>query len=144
MPQTWVLVADSSRARLFAYDADAGRLRELRSFSHPNSRAKRADLIEGKMGRYVDGTGPHKSAMEQPTDPKDHEAELFARELVLELEAYRNLHSFERLYVAAPPSLLGTMRGLYSPALAKLVRHEIDKNLVALRPEAIRDQLPER
>jgi protein required for attachment to host cells len=141
MRQTWILVADSSRARLFAWEH--GRLRELRTFSHPDSRAKRADLIDGGRGRFAESTGAS-GAMTQPTDPKDYEAERFARELVEHLEAYRNQHTFDRLCVAAPPSLLGTMRTLYSPALAKLVDEEIDKNLVALRPDAIREQLPYR
>ena len=50
----------------------------------------------------------------------------------------------ERFYVVAPPTLLGTMRGLYSAPLARLVNDEIGKNLVRLRPDEIRDQLPHR
>src|SRR5262245_54695108 len=89
MVPTWVLVGDRSRARLFLLARRDGGLRELRSFSRPDSRVKRSELVTGGRGRLRESTSEHRSAVEQPTDPKDHEADLFAQSLVAMLEGAR-------------------------------------------------------
>ncbi len=38
MKQTWILIADSSRARIFTTDAPSSPMEELEGFSHAESR----------------------------------------------------------------------------------------------------------
>ncbi len=144
MEHVWVVVADNRTARLFSTNKK-GRLIEDRVLVHPRSRLKRADIITDRAGRYRDSAGSgHRSSLSSPTDPKQHEAEVFAHEVVDALEEGRNRQAFERIYVAAAPAMLGLMRALFSAPLQRLVAGELDKDLVLRRPEEIRKRLPER
>jgi protein required for attachment to host cells len=113
--RTFVLVADASRARLFAHEPHEntpGKFVLLEEFDHPASRAKVADIMADKPGRTF-SSGPMtaaRSAKEYRTDPKQVEAEKFVRELSRHLVSSFDAHAFDALVVAAPPKFLGLLR----------------------------------
>lgn len=111
--RTFVLVADASRARLYLHNEGSSQLSVAEEFEHPESRAKNLDLASDKPGRAFSsgGTGMGRSAMESPTEPKEVEAEKFARELGHRLAALCDAHAFDDLVIAAPPKFLGLLRG---------------------------------
>ncbi len=136
----WILVADKCRARLFA--GRRNQLEEIGDFAHPQSRLKRRELVTDESGRHAESATPHRSAYDPPSDPKVHEAEVFVRELCAALEAGRARNAFDKLYVVAPPWLLGAMRRQYSAPLRALVVEELDKTLTRSSTREIRQQLP--
>jgi protein required for attachment to host cells len=131
----WVVVAESSRARLFRR---AGRvLEELEDFAHPQGRARNRDIDADKGGRSFDSTGRGRHAMERHRDAHRTEVAVFARQIAARLEAGRTANEFERLVLIAPPQFLGELRAALDPDTAALVSHSIDKNLVHATPEDI-------
>ncbi len=143
MVVNWVLVANRSEAVLYGAEGRKGVLTELRRFTHAEARAHDRDLTSDLPGRAFDSNGSGRHKMEPTTDPKRHEALVFARELAEVLRAGRQAGEYERLYVVAPPAFLGMLREHYDKGIEQALAGEIDSDLVALRPEEVRKRLPD-
>jgi protein required for attachment to host cells len=144
MTKTWVVVAESSRARILLADGPLGSLTELEQLEHPASRSREQDLTSDLPGRAFDSMGEGRHAMEPHEHPKHHEAEVFARQLGERLDRGRLEGDFDRLILAAAPAFLGLLRKQISSETEKLVSEQIDKNLVSLDPAKLREHLPYR
>lgn len=141
MAVTWVLVADSSRARIFSKN---GRdpLMEVSGFIHPESRLHEQALTSDLPGSASSRVGNERHGVgSAKVRPKRHEAITFSKQVTDHLESARTDGKFHRLLVIAPPAFLGMLRDQFGPALAGLVADEVNKNLVSARVEEIRDQL---
>ena len=144
MTKIWVLVADSSRAKLLGAKSPIGALQELESFDHPAARQHVQDLTTDLPGRTFDSAGQGRHAMEPKTDPKQHEALNFAKFLSERLATASADNTFERLVLVAAPAFLGLLRGQLSASVRKRISVEIDKDLAGLNAQAIRAHLPDR
>jgi protein required for attachment to host cells len=140
MSTTWVLIADSSRARLFSADRGRAPLREIEAFINPEGRIKTRDLVSDRPGRSS-GNGPN---MDYEVAPKRQQALIFAKEISEHLKSGRIGGLFRRLYIAATPSFLGLLRGKLDARTADLVVGTISKDLTQLEPQQIRRHLPEQ
>ena len=142
---TWVVVADSSRARIFKAETALGPLQELATLAHPEGRLHAHELTSDLPGRAFDSSGQGgRHAMEQNLDPKENEALKFARQIAGYLENGQNENQFARLVLVAAPKFLGHLRQSLSDRVVALVSQEIDKNLVQQSAEDIRRHLPGR
>lgn len=105
----WILVANASRARLFATDNPAGPW-DLREESfHEESRALARELLNQPDNPNAGSL--HRPLPEnEPDGRRELEHERFARQLASRLERGVDDHAFERLVVAAPPEFLGRLR----------------------------------
>lgn len=144
MTKIWVLVADSSRAKLLGAKSPIGALQQLESFDHPAARQHVQDLTTDLPGRTFDSAGQGRHSMEPKTDPKQHEALNFAKFLSERLAAANANDTFERLVLVAAPAFLGLLRAQLSTSVRKRVSIEIDKDLAGLDAQAIRAHLPDR
>jgi|SRR6185312_7102155 len=134
---TWVIIADSSKARVFAaYKAkllnsspDVHDLIPVSEHHHHNSRKKDSQLTTDKLGDFGKGT------FVEATDPKQHEAELFSHQLAQILLKGHNQHRYRDIILVAPPTFMGLLN--------KNLTHEIDK-LVSLRIEKDYTQAPSK
>ena len=142
---TWVVVADSSRARIFKAESALGPLQELATLAHPEGRLHAQELTSDLPGRAFDSSGlGGRHALEQNIDPKENEALKFARQVAEYLENGQSENQFARLVLVAAPKFLGHLRQSLSNGVVALVSQEIDKNLVQQSTEDIRRHLPER
>lgn len=142
MKLTWVLVADSTRARIFTADTPSSSLEEIEDFSHTEGRLHDREITSDLPGKIKSvGGGGH--AFEQPTDPKKHEADVFAHRVAKYLEDAHNTNRFEQLMIVAGPSFLGLLRNQLPEQIIKLVRFELDKEITMLSATDIRQHLPE-
>jgi len=144
MSGIWIVVANSSRARILQADSPAGHLQELDSFSHPAARVREQDLTSDLPGRAFDSAGQGRHAMEEPSRPKEHEAEKFAQQLAEHLERARTAHRYSRLIVVAAPAFLGRLRQHLGDETAACVTLELDKDLTQVDDATLRQHLPER
>lgn len=144
MKDAWVLVADACQARVFRASTPTGALHEIEGFEHPKGRLKITDLVTDGQGRFRDRATAHKSAMSPAENAKETEAERFSRQLVDFLEHGRVSHRFDRMYLMAPPAMLGRLREKLSNPLARLVRAEIGKAMTHLSSDEVRQVLPDR
>jgi protein required for attachment to host cells len=109
----WILVANGSRAKLFATDerAEVWDLRE--EFQHDESRALSGQLLNQPDNPKA-GSLSKPQPENQPDARQQFEIQRFARELAARLERGLNDHAYDRLVIAAPPGLLGLLRKLIS------------------------------
>lgn len=144
MRTTWVLVADSTRARLFEAVTATGPLREIESLVHPASRLHERDINTDSPGRSFDSGGQGRHAMGQAVGAKEHEAETFVREISRRLERARENGELKQLIVIAAPGLLGLLRKHMTADTARLITLELDKNITQMEASDLRAHLPQR
>ena len=142
MNMNWVLVADKSHAKLYSMNGRVGELTLMQDWDHEASRKHEQELTSDLPGRAFDRMGDARHAMSQPVDPKDHEAEVFAHELIAEMDRGRVTNEFAHLYLVAPPEFLGLLRKQCNLALQHLIVGDVDKNLVTADSVTVRDHLP--
>ncbi|MEQ8483230.1 MAG: host attachment protein [Pseudomonadales bacterium] len=141
MGNTWVVVADGARARLF----NRHRNRKLEEFDvllSPQHRLHEGDLVSDRDGRAADGNGGG-HAMGNKNATKDHEMAVFAKRLAGRLEDARNAGEIDRLVLVAAPRFLGQLRTQLSSSVADMVALTIDKELTTLPADKLAEHLPE-
>ena len=125
----WVVVADSVRCRLYEKEKVGSDLCEKKAWVHPIGRQNDSDMVSDRSGSAQGSVGQGRHAMQQKTDPKEHERDVFAHEICQKLEKARSRGSFDKLVLVAPPAFLGKMRGEMSDELRRLVVAEVNKDL---------------
>ncbi|MDO9104329.1 MAG: host attachment protein [Methylovulum sp.] len=142
MKLTWILVADNAHARIFTAETPSSALAEIEGLSHTEGRLHDREITSDLPGRIKssDGSG---HALEQATDPKQHESDNFAHSLAKLLEDAFNHQKFAQLLIVAEPSFLGLLRQHLSENVKKHVCFELDKNITLHSVEDIRQHLPE-
>jgi protein required for attachment to host cells len=143
-PETWVLVADASRARLLRADRAARCVHLIREEEHAASRAKAGELMADRQGRSLDSshTGS-RHAMEPDTAPKRVEKRRFAALLMDELDAAAASGGFDELVLVAEPRMLGELRKVLSDRVAARVGREVAKDLAGLEGPLLEKRLVE-
>lgn len=128
MHKTWIVVADSARARIFARAGRWQTMNELHGLAHPASRLHHGDLKTGGRGEQQESSGRSSHASDYETTPSENEANRFARELADALHRGRSEHAYEKLVLVAAPAFLGRLRDKLDHATARCVVQTLDKN----------------
>jgi protein required for attachment to host cells len=152
MDTRWIMVADASRARVFRENDDTHAFEFVQTFEHEASRAHARDLMADANGRKPAGVsvGPNhgpgarsvslgvgRVGVAPETDPKEVEAEKFARELSHYLEAQLQEHAYSKLILAAPPHFLGLLRSTLSSQVQNHIEATLHKDLTQLDTESL-------
>lgn len=144
MADTWVLVADSSRARLFEVAREDPALKEVAAFTNPEGRMAQRELVHDRLPRVNESMGRSRHAIEPHTTLKQKSTDQFVLRLSRELEQGRAAHSYKNLVLVAAPRFMGALRGALDDALRKCVVAEVKRNLTPMSPAKIREHLPPR
>ncbi len=139
--QIWVVVADSSRARIFARVGKSAQLTEIDDLVHPESRSLSHDLSSDRPGRTFESRGHTRHAKQPKHTPHENALDDFAQDLARRLERGRKNREFQQLILVAGPRFLGRIHQHLSPATAALVKWELHKNLVRRSEKTIRAHL---
>lgn len=142
MKLTWILVADNTRVRIFTADTPSSPLQEIDDLTHAEGRLHDRQITTDLPGKIKNAGGIGGHAFEQPTDPKQHEAENFAHRISHHLEEAHNANKFEQLLIIAEPSFLGLLRNQLPEQIKKLVCFELAKNITTQSVADIRKHLP--
>ncbi len=144
MEKIWVLAADNSRARIFETSRRTILETEIESIDHPASRMSAQEISSDRPGRTAHpSSSEQRKAYAPTTDPRKHQVQLFARKIGELINKGAGEKKFEKIYILAPPSFLGMLRGELNAQARDKVRGEYDKNVAQLKMEEIRDYLPE-
>ncbi len=138
---TWILVADGSRARLFAQERpDDGRLLELQSWANPAARLRAESLAVRNLGRVSKGHTGTVSFVPK-TSLKQREHDRFAHELAQHLaDGVRGGHC-ESLVLIASNSMLGSIRHALPVQAAKRVHWSAPVDLTRLDGRELRERI---
>ncbi|MBI4515832.1 MAG: host attachment protein [Deltaproteobacteria bacterium] len=142
--ETWILISDASRARLFSTSGKLKPWALVREFDHPESRAKGLEIMADKPGRVKQSMGSgSRPAMAPPTPPKEVEAEHFAQQLAGVLADGHGHNAYARLILVAPPWFLGLLRKVLSAPVSKRIVASLDKDYTQLHQRDLPERLAE-
>jgi len=147
-PETLILIANASRARLCTQHGRAGACRTVHTFAHPRSAAHGRELVTDRPGRVPQRIGSgSRSAAEPHSPPKRLEAAHFARELAAHLATALREDATAQLILVAPPRFLGLLREELDEPLRARVADSVAADLTSVaetdlpaRLAALRDQ----
>ncbi len=143
MKSIMVVVADSSRARIFTTDSPSSPLNEIETMAHPEGRMHEQNMVSDLPGKDFGqdaGTGGH--AYQDETEPKQQEVIDFAKRIADYLDDTRKSNKLGRLLIVAAPAFLGELRKQMSEQTNEFVVFESAKNLTQHSVEDIRNHLP--
>lgn len=143
MPATWILVADSARARLFSLNADGDDPDEIEAFANAEGRMPGRELERDRPPRTHDRFGAGRHAIEPHTSPQDKSTTRFAQLLQSVLERGRVEHSYDNLVLIAPPRFLGALNTALDRQVRACVSLEIHKDLTHANARTIGTELQE-
>jgi protein required for attachment to host cells len=139
---TWVLVADSSRGRLFSAPEHRKPWTLIKEFTHAASRQTAGSLTSDQPGRtQSSASGGAHSAMESKTSPKEVEFIHFAHELAGVLHDGHGQQSYTRIVLVAPPHFLGLLRKSINPTVSKLIGATLDKDYMHLSQDDLHEHV---
>lgn len=132
---TWILVANSSEAKLyrasdkdlFATNLDHISLELIETLTHPQSREKDSELTTDNLGRFAQKSSPT-STFSEATDPHEAEKEKFAKELAALLEDKRKAETLHKLILICPARFYGDLNKHLSKHTSKLIQHVLEKD----------------
>src|SRR5579883_1035000 len=150
---TWILVCDSSRARLFSTRPKETHLHLVQAFEHPEGRLPNHELVSDRPGRAQQAAAPShspgtagiakgsRSGMEPHTSPKTVEQEHFAHALAAALHKGLVDNAYQHVVLVAPPQFLGILRNVLDPQVHKHVQHSLDKDYAQLDERELSERL---
>ena len=136
MNNTWILVADSSRARIFEMHADTT-INEIQDFTNSRGRFQNRELNTDSEGRFF-GQYAQGNTSEPDVSPEKHEATLFAESVNKFLTDNCSPQRYSKLVVVAESRFLGLLRDKMDDQVRKLVTEELPKDLSKASVEDIR------
>ena len=141
----WVVVADESRAIFYAWDEKYSPLRELAQMKNEVARQKTSSQISDRGGRSFDSHGQGRHTMtNEKTDPKQHAAIVFAKEIAGRVAVGRQEGSCRDYALVAAPRFLGLLRDALETAGHSDPLLTIDKGVVGQDPAVIEKLLNEK
>ena len=150
MTTTWIIAADSSRARILQVMDREGRLAEVEDFVNPEGRMNERELTTDAEPRFNGHGGVGKAGSGRTGGPgsdreakgaADHEVEVFAKQIGDYLDKARTAHRYDRLHLVAPPKFLGQLRKELGKEVGKLVDEELPKDLSWLTARDLEQKL---
>lgn len=127
MQDTWIVVADGSKAKIYGYIGPKSPLVRVDEGELTHTRELSQDIVDTGRGRRQDYGQGQGSAMNRSADPHAHEQRIFMKELADYL--YERKDKVDRIIIAAAPKMLGELRQDLHKDVAAKVSDELDKDL---------------
>jgi len=138
--RTWIVLADEANARVYQPQENRRDWTLVTELTHPQSRAREAELGRDKPGRVKQSAG-YRSALEPHTPRKKVEVEKFARQVGKMLDDALAKKAYERLILVAPPSFLGVLRSKLTDRVQRSIATTVEKDYLHLDPPEMRERL---
>jgi len=124
---TWILVANATTAKLYSRKTLDQEPTVIRELVHPESRMKNAELSSDRAG-HMQSSGNGHGARQPRSEPKQNEAEHFARELAQLLLRGRTAGECGNIVLVAPAAFLGLINAALDGPTARLVSAHFEKD----------------
>lgn len=136
-----IVVADSTRARIFTAESTNSSLNEIETMAHPEGRMHEQDLVSDLPGKGSGKGGSGDHAFQEKVEPKKQEMITFAKRIADYLDSARKGNKMNKLYIIAAPAFLGELRAHLSSETSEKIVFELDKNLAHHSAEDISKHL---
>jgi protein required for attachment to host cells len=141
MTNYYIVVAESTRARIFDYEKGSQRFEEICDLVHPQGRLEEQESNSDKPGRQMRGDAKAHHCIAGSNSNREIESGVFAKEICSKLETDRCHNKFDKLILIAPPHFLGELRDKMTPYCSSRVSSSIGKNLLHCSKEEILSHL---
>ena len=141
MKHMMIVVADSTRARIFTIDSAHSPLNEIETMAHPEGRVHEQNLVSDLPGKSSGKGGGGDHAYQEKIEPKREEMIEFAKRIADYLDETRKANNLNKLIIIAAPAFLGELRTHLSSETSEKIVFELDKNLAHHSEEDIRSHL---
>lgn len=132
--KTWIVVADSSHAQIFAMhkakffkESTSQHLEMIGEYTysdlHPNTASR--DGIDPSNPSTSSGS---RDDLNDKVRPKSHEAAVFAKEVLQKLAHAKYENQFKDLIIIAPSTFMGLLDKHMTHELKKIIIHKIEKD----------------
>jgi protein required for attachment to host cells len=138
-----ILVADTTRARVFTADTPKGALVEMFDLVNPEARLHERDLTSDLSGRAQSSATGMSSSYGIEEKHKPEAVRRFARQIAERLEQDRGLGEFDKLYIVAERAFLGDLRRVLDDNTTAVLAGTVNKNLTRNPLPDIRSALPD-
>ncbi len=129
MSVKWIVVADSTRARIFQTGEHVQDLTEVEDFFNPAARMEEHELRNAAKGHFfgnAEGSPGHSA--EPRTTSLEHSADVFSKTIADYLQLAHQQNRFGRLALVADPDFLGHLRSQLA-TLKQVVSEELNKDI---------------
>ena len=127
--QTWIVVADGARARIFSHKGPGKPLEQVLDQDFIGDKRPAHDLGTDRPGRSHQRMGAVHHAMEPHEDLHQLEKRNFAKRVAKILDEATQKKTMDRLVLIAPAKTLGDLRAALSKQTMGLVTAEATKDL---------------
>jgi protein required for attachment to host cells len=128
MTTTWVLVANSSIAKIFEIQNMGRKIKKVDELFHESGRLKPREVYSDSAGRSFARMGGSRHALSTEVSMHEHEQMVFAKQLMKVLDKGRMLNSFDELVLVAPPKFLGKLNQAMPTPLKNILTQEVNKD----------------
>ncbi len=130
MTTLWVLVANSSNAKIFQVKGKGREINKLHDLDFPDGRKKGAELLTDRPGRSFDRFGEGRHAMGKEEKVHEHEQQIFAHQIKDILKKGVEEKEFDEIAIISSPQFLGELRQVIPDQVKKCITNEVDKDIV--------------
>ena len=142
MQNTWIVVADEHRVRIFEVEGKHNNFHEVDDFINPEARMREQDLITDAKGRYF-GKGERFIAhtAEPNVSSTQHTTDAFSKEIGQYLKKARSEHRYNKLRVIAFPKFLGMLRKNLDKETQRIIEDEVAKDISNFKSRDIEEYI---
>lgn len=127
--RTWMVIADAGVARVYESVPGNPHLSEHADLTLTEDVPRGRDLADDRPGRSNPGVGASRHGLQPTSDPRREMKRHFAEEVADLLDREAGAGRYEKLVIAAPPTMLGDLRKAISERVRERVTLELDKDL---------------
>ncbi len=142
--ETWVVVADGTKARIFSWSTANASLEEVDDLLNVEGRLHNSELASDKYGMAPDSSNQKSQhRMQQRNSPHEKSINAFALRVRDTLRTAYDEKRFRRCVLIAPAKFMGLLKARLPSRVAKSVSATLPLNLTSESPQAILDHLPD-
>ncbi len=139
MVKNWVLVACQSKAKIYEIDKKQIHLKLIKEMENPKAALKNGDLESDRPGV---ARGPNgRTALRSKKGKKDHEVEVFSKQVLEEINKGRNGGQFEKIIMVVDPGFLAHLENHLKDTVKKIIFQTIPKNYINSPEKKVEDLL---
>jgi len=141
--RTWIVMADSACARIVAYDGPSDTFHAVDGafFENPSAHLHIRDMGTDKPARSIESLGGARHAIEPHVDWRREDRIAFAKKIIAYLEKAERDKKFDRIVLAAPPTMLGHLRAALENTKIQCTVKSVRKDLMKVPAAKLAAQL---
>jgi len=144
MSKNWVVVAGRSEAKIFELTKKGPKLNLLKTIEKPEGKMRNEDLDSDRPGvtknRYKGSTNT--ASLTKSMNTKDHNAEVFGKYIVDELDKARKDHQCDKVIFVVESSFKGILtKNLNHNGMKNMVFDIVNKNYINMKEDEISERL---